>query len=121
MMKRRDLLVWTATGAAFAAIGLRAARVEAHDGTITATHVHPSLGGGETACGGSWNNGGMVAAAKRFRCGTRLRLRNPRNGAVITVRVTDHSPNSALDLSRTAFSHLADVSQGRVQLEYTVL
>lgn len=115
-MKRRDLLL-SGTSALTALLLPR--KAQAH--RAVATYVHPSLAGGETACGGTWSNAGMIVASKTHRCGTRLRLTNPDNGARITVRVTDHSPNSALDLSREAFSHLAPLSQGTVTVDVSVL
>lgn len=113
-------MMLTATAAAFAAVGLGKA-ADAHLATVIATHVHHSLAGNTTACGGTWTNTAMEVASRSHRCGTRLRLRNPTNGAVITVTVTDHSPNSALDLSRNAFSHLAPLSQGTVRVTVQTL
>jgi len=88
---------------------------------MVATYVHRSLAGGSTACGGTWDNESMIVASRSHRCGTRLRLTNPANGANIVVVVRDHSPNSQLDLTRAAFRHLAPISQGRVTVNVQVL
>jgi len=83
-------------------------------GQVQATWVHESLAGNRTACGTTWTNSEMEVASKTHRCGTNLTLTNPTNGATINVVVTDYSPNSQLDLTRTAFSHLASPSVGRI-------
>ena len=115
-MKRRELLL---AGASALAAALLPRRAEAR--IVTATWVHTSLAGGTTACGSAWTNTAMEVASRTHRCGTRLRLTNVRNGATIVVRVTDYSPNSALDLTRNAFSHLAPPSQGTVQVRVQIL
>jgi rare lipoprotein A len=115
-MNRRKLLLTFVT-----ALSLALLAPEAQAGQVRATYVHPSLEGGRTACGTTWDNDAMIVASRTHSCGTRLRLTNPANGASIDVTVRDHSPNSALDLSRKAFSHLAPISQGRVTLNVTRL
>lgn len=79
------------------------------------TYVHPSLGGNPTAYGGTWNNHGLVVAARnRSLRGQTIRLCADHNNRCVTVRVTDYSPNSEFDLSRAAFAQLADLSTGRI-------
>lgn len=118
-MNHRNFIT-TAIVTAAAILGVSMASPAIGHGVV-ATYVHRSLAGGTTACGTTWSNGAMEVASRTHSCGTRLRLRNPHNGATVTVRVTDHSPNSALDLTRHAFSHLAPLSQGRVTVEVTRL
>ncbi|KAI3444104.1 hypothetical protein Pfo_000769 [Paulownia fortunei] len=84
-----------------------------------------------SACFGFQDQGTMIAAANPAlynngaACGRSYRVRctgaNCRNGEV-TVRIVDLCPGcgpNQLDLSREAFSIIADPNAGRIQIDYT--
>jgi peptidoglycan lytic transglycosylase len=61
--------------------------------------------GNRVACGGKFNPDGLTAAHRSLPCGTRLHVRNPRNGKSVVVTVNDRGPfikGVNLDLARGA-------------------
>jgi rare lipoprotein A len=57
------------------------------------------------ACGGKFNPNGLTAAHRSLPCGTRLHVRNPKNGKSIVVTINDRGPfvkGVSLDLARGA-------------------
>ena len=80
-------------------------------------------GGGEklnkhTANGETFNPSLLTCASWDYPFGTRLKITNTRNGKNVTVRVNDRGPNKrlgrAIDLTRGAFSKIADTDEGLV-------
>lgn len=64
--------------------------------------------GRRTANGEPFHPGGMTAAHLTLPFGTNLRVRNPRSGAAITVRINDRGPctDASIDLARGAAARL---------------
>jgi len=77
------------------------------------------------ACGGTYRHDKMVAAHRTLPCGTRLRVRNVRNGRRVTVTVKDRGPygdeDFILDLSRGAARKLHFVRAGTARVRAVVL
>ena len=74
-----------------------------------------SLQGHKTACGGVYSSTELTAAHRTFRCGTKLRVTNLRNGKTVRVTVNDHGPTShdrIIDLSYAAAQALDFIPQG---------
>ncbi|HET6320540.1 MAG TPA: septal ring lytic transglycosylase RlpA family protein [Hyphomicrobium sp.] len=78
-----------------------------------------------TASGRSYSSGAMVAAHRTLPFGTKVRVKNPRNGRSIVVTIVDRGPfvkGRVIDLSKGAASalgfsglqhvHLAVVGKG---------
>ncbi|XP_028775408.1 EG45-like domain containing protein [Neltuma alba] len=92
-----------------------------------------------SACNGFQNDGVMIAAASdslwdngaacgrkyRVRCasGTNQGVANPCRGGAVTVKIVDRCPPPAcrgtIDLSREAFSAIADPNEGKINIEFT--
>ncbi len=71
----------------------------------------------QTANGERFNNLAKTAAHKTLPFGTRVRVTNQNNGKSVVVRVNDRGPfieGRIIDLTRTAFSAIADTKQGIV-------
>jgi rare lipoprotein A len=79
-----------------------------------------------TASGRSYSSGAMVAAHRTLPFGTKVRVKNPRNGRSIVVTIVDRGPfvkGRIIDLSRGAASalgfsglqhvHMAVVGKGK--------
>lgn len=77
------------------------------------------------ACGGRYQHDKMVAAHRTLPCGTRLRVKNLRNGRRVTVTVKDRGPfgddDFILDLSRGAAKKLRFVRAGTARVRAVVL
>jgi len=70
----------------------------------------------------------FTCASWDHKFGKKLRITNLANGKSVVVEVTDHGPARRLyrrgriiDLSRAAFSAIADLKQGIIQIEITNL
>jgi len=62
-----------------------------------------------TASGRSYSSGAMVAAHRSLPFGTKVRVRNPRNGRSVVVTIVDRGPfvkGRVIDLSKGAASAL---------------
>lgn len=86
-----------------------------------ATYFNVGLG----ACGHHNNNNQLVAALNKPQyggggdCGKRAHIKGPKGE--VTVTIVDECPGCAygsLDLSPAAFSHIAELRQGRVHIEW---
>ncbi len=98
----------------------------AHHRVIRGKAVYYSniYAGGTMACGGRYQPWKMVAAHRRLPCGTRLRVKNRRNGRKVTVTVRDRGPYNneyVLDLSRRAARRLRYVRRGWAPIRAVVL
>jgi rare lipoprotein A len=72
-----------------------------------------------TASGRSYSSGAMVAAHRTLPFGTKVRVKNPRNGKSIVVTIVDRGPfikGRIIDLSRGAASALGFSGLQRVEL-----
>lgn len=94
-----------------------------------ASYYHPSLDGGETASGVSFDNAGMMAAHPTYPFGTLVRVTNLDNAnAAVEVTITDRGPTAEnvaegviIDLSGAAAEKLGMVEDGRVNVKVEVL
>ncbi|GAA3808030.1 hypothetical protein GCM10022226_30170 [Sphaerisporangium flaviroseum] len=76
-----------------------------------------------TANGERFDPNAMTAAHKTLPMGSKVRVTNPRNGRVVTVRINDRGPFIAgrcLDLSRAAFNAIGSLSTGAMTVKYDV-
>ena len=81
-----------------------------------------ALDGRRTASGEIMNSRRMTAAHRTLRFGTRVRVRNRRNGRSVVVRINDRGPYTRgriIDVSRHAAEHLNFMQAGtaRVRVE----
>lgn len=77
-----------------------------------------------TAAGELFNNFAFTAAHRTLPFGTKVLVTNRRDGRQVTVRVNDRGPyvkGRIIDLTRTAFSKIADVDKGVVDVEILVI
>ena len=91
---------------------------------VWCTYYGKSTHGRRTASGEIHNMNEYVCAHLTLPFGTRIKLRNPKNGKEIIVKVNDRGPHSKkfkLDLSYGAARELDFLRAGIAQLEMTVL
>lgn len=74
------------------------------------------------ACGGRFNPGALTAAHRSYPCGSKVLVRNLRNGSTVTVTINDRGPFVAgriIDLSKAAAVKIGMVNSGltRVSLQ----
>lgn len=77
-----------------------------------------------TANGETFNPAQLTAAHKSLPFDSQVRVTNVANGKSITVRINDRGPFVAgrcLDLSKAAFSSIANASTGVIDVRYEVL
>ena len=76
-----------------------------------------------TASGKRFDSTKLWAASWDYPFGTKLRVTNPKTGRSVVVVVEDRGPakrlNRKLDLTKTAFSHIALLGEGLVEVEIT--
>jgi rare lipoprotein A len=92
--------------------------------TMNTSYYTNRLNGHITSSRERFNNNLLTAAHKTLPLGTRLRLRNPKNGRTVVVRVNDRGPNVAgreLSITRRAAQRLGFLRAGVTQLEVTNL
>jgi len=78
----------------------------------------------KTASGERFDNYAMTAAHKTLPFGTEVKVTNSNNGKSVTVRINDRGPfvkGRIIDLSRAAFSQIADLDRGVVKVEISVV
>jgi rare lipoprotein A len=78
----------------------------------------------KTASGERLNNNSMTAAHRTLPFGTEVIVKNPGNGKSVEVRINDRGPfvkGRIIDLTRAAFSQIADLNKGVVQVEIRVV
>lgn len=78
-----------------------------------------------TASGERYNMNALTCASNSHKMGTKLRVTNKSNGKSVVVRVNDTGGfkkyGRTLDLSKRAFSHIADTSQGIAKVSIQVI
>jgi rare lipoprotein A len=77
-----------------------------------------------TASGEAFNPDDLTAANRDLPFNSLVRVTNPANGQSVVVRINDRGPyygDRCLDLSRGAFTAIADAGQGVVDVRYEVL
>jgi rare lipoprotein A len=78
-----------------------------------------ALDGRRTANGERMNSRRLTAAHRTLRFGTRVRVRNRRNGRSVVVRINDRGPftrGRIIDVSRAAARRLGFVSRGTARV-----
>ena len=78
----------------------------------------------KTASGERFDNYAMTAAHKTLPFGTEVKVTNLNNGKSVTVRINDRGPfvnGRIIDLSRAAFSQIADLNKGVAKVEIRVV
>ncbi len=77
-----------------------------------------------TTNGEKYTQNGYTAAHLTLPFGTKLEVTYLRNGQKVKVRVNDrgpHTPSFSLDLTRKAFTELANPSEGIIPIEYQIV
>ncbi|WP_041522149.1 septal ring lytic transglycosylase RlpA family protein [Gilvimarinus agarilyticus] len=78
----------------------------------------------KTASGERFNQLAKTAAHKTLPFGTKVRVTNLENGRDIVVKINDRGPfiqGRIIDLSRSAFSELADAKVGLIDVKIEVV
>ena len=78
----------------------------------------------KTASGERLNNNSMTAAHKTLPFGTEVMVKNLGNGKSVAVRINDRGPfvkGRVIDLTRAAFSQIADLNKGVAEVEIRVV
>jgi rare lipoprotein A len=78
----------------------------------------------KTASGEPLNNNKMTAAHKTLPFGTEVKVTNLTNGKSVTVRINDRGPfvkGRIIDLTKTAFSQIANLDRGVVKVQISVV
>lgn len=78
----------------------------------------------KTASGERLNNNSMTAAHKTLPFGTEVIVKNLNNSKSVQVRINDRGPfvkGRIIDLTRAAFSQIADLDKGLVKVELSVI
>jgi rare lipoprotein A len=77
----------------------------------------------KTASGERLNNNSMTAAHKTLPFGTKVTVKNVNNGKSVQVTINDRGPfvkGRVIDLTRAAFSHIANLDEGLAKVEISV-
>jgi len=78
----------------------------------------------KTANGERFDNNSMTAAHKTLPFGTEVIVKNINNGKSVKVRINDRGPfvkGRIIDLTRTAFSQIANLDKGIEKVEIRVV
>ena len=76
------------------------------------------------AGGGRFNPNALTAAHKTFKCGTKVRVTNKRNGKSVVVTINDRGPfvkGRIIDLSKKAAQQISMTGAGVVPVTVTKL
>lgn len=84
----------------------------------TASFYHDKFHGRKTASGETFNQYAMTAASNKYKLGSRLLVTNPVTKRSVVIRVTDTGQlyGRSIDLSKGAFSKIADTKQGVIKV-----
>ncbi len=78
----------------------------------------------KTASGEIYDHQLSTAAHRKLPFGTKIRVTNLANGKTVVVKINDRGPfikGRILDLSKSAFSSIANVSSGIIEVKIEVL
>ena len=92
--------------------------------TGKASYYADKYHGGQTANGERFNQNARTAAHKTLAFGTWVKVTNKRNGKSVVVRINDRGPfvkGRIIDLSKSAFSAIANQRLGVVEVEVEIL
>ena len=87
-----------------------------------ASYYADKFHGRRMAGGGRYHKDSMTCAHLKFPFGTMLKVRNPKNGKEVVVKVTDRGPFTKrfiIDLSRAAATELGIIRAGFSMVEIT--
>ena len=76
----------------------------------------------KVACGGRFNPNAMTAAHRTYKCGTKVRVTNKRNGRSVIVTINDRGPfvrGRIIDVSLAAARQLGMTKAGVVPVTVT--
>ena len=84
----------------------------------TASYYHDKFHGRKTASGETFNQYAMTAASNKYKLGSRLLVTNPTTKRSVVIRVTDTGQlyGRSIDLSKGAFSKIADLKYGVIKV-----
>lgn len=83
-----------------------------------------NLDGCKTASGETYHSSGFTAAHRKLPFGTKVRVKNLRNGQEVTLRINDRGPfakGRVIDVSDAAASKLGMLKSGVVPVEIVVV
>lgn len=104
-------------------LSLSLATPSAH--SATASWYGKPFHGRITASGERYNMHALTTASNTHKMGTKLKVTNKSNGKSVVVRVNDTGGfkkyGRTLDLSKAAFSRIADIEQGLAKVSIQVL
>ena len=78
----------------------------------------------KTASGERFNLHSLTAAHRTLPFGTKVVIKNVRNGKTVKVRINDRGPfvkGRIIDLSRAAFSQIASLNEGLARVEIRIV
>lgn len=100
----------------------------AGNGSGKASWYGPGFHNKKTASGERFNENGLSAASNSHKMGTHLKVTNKANGKSVVVKVNDTGGFSSakygyrkLDLSKGAFSKIANLGTGVINVTYEVV
>lgn len=108
----------------FSAMGLFSFTEEANKNTTIASHYNDKFNGRKTASGEIFSNSKLTAANKTLPFGTKVKITNIKNGKSVVVRINDRGPfvkGRAFDLSKAAFSEIANIKSGVIPVKYEIV
>ena len=89
-----------------------------------ASYYGPGLAGNRTANGEVFDPNKLTAAHRTLPLGSRVRVTNPRNGEVVTVRINDRGPfhgNRVIDLSEAAAREIGLIRSGTARVRLALI
>lgn len=89
-----------------------------------ASYYADKFHGRKTASGEVYNKNKLTAAHKTMAFGTKVQVKNLKNGKTVQVKINDRLPSTSkrvIDLSREAARQLGMIQDGVVQVEIRVL
>lgn len=123
MMKRLALVI-TMMSTLFTMSFTKYAKGSEEPVATKASYYSSSHHGGKTASGVTFLNTALTAAHRTLPFGTKVKVRNVKNGNEVVVTINDRGPfikGRQLDLSQAAFKQLASLDAGVVSIEYSVV
>jgi len=91
--------------------------------SFKASYYHSSFHGKVTKSGEIYNENRLTCASNTHKLGTKLKVTNLDNGKSVIVKVTDTGSfrKVTLDLSKKAFSKIAELDKGVVEVKIKVV
>lgn len=89
-----------------------------------ASYYSDKFNGRKTASGEIFSNHEYTAAHRTLPFGTNIRVTSLDTGKSVVVRINDRGPftkGRVLDLSKIAFSEIADIRKGVISIQYEVI